>query len=222
MADDIIDAHEQSERARVWLQQNGSSIIVGVLIGLAVLLGWQRWQQSGVAHRAEGLAKFEQMEQAATKDDQELAGKMLEDLRNNYSDTPHASLAALEQAEMLIKVAKLPEAESALRYAVENSKQPTIQAIAGVRLARVLIARGEPQKALDALNLVKLDGFQAETESIRGDALVALGKTADAIKAYDAALAATDVAAPQRRSIEVKRDDLSAGVVAAVTPAEQG
>ena len=57
MADDIIDAHEQSEQARQWLQKNGSSIIMGILLGLAVLLGWQRWQQSSVNHRADAMLK---------------------------------------------------------------------------------------------------------------------------------------------------------------------
>lgn len=222
MADDIIDAHEQSERARQWLQQNGSSIVVGVLLGLAVLMGWQRWQQSGVSHRAEALAKFEQLEEAAGKDDQELVGKLVDDLRRNYSDTAHAGLAALEQAEMLLKIGKMDEAASALKFAADNSKQATVQAIAATRLARVQIARGEPQKALDTLKSVKLEGYAAEVDAIRGDAYAALGKTDDAVKAYDAALAATDVAAPQRRTIEVKRDDLKSGVAAVAKPAEQG
>lgn len=218
MADDIMDAHEQSERARVWLQQNGSSIVVGVLLGLAVLLGWQRWQQSSVSHRAEALVKFEQLEQAASKDDVELAGKLVEDLQKNYGDTAHASLAALEQAELLLKTGKLPEAESALRFAAENAVQESLRAVASVRLARVLIARGEPQKAIDALAGVKAEGFKSDSESVRGDALLALGKSAEAIKAYDIALAETDVAAPQRRSIEIKRDDLVAGAAPGAPP----
>lgn len=222
MADDIIDAHEQSERARQWLQQNGSSIVIGVLLGLAVLMGWQRWQQSGVSHRAEALAKFEQLEEAAGKDDQELVGKLVDDLRHNYSDTAHAGLAALEQAEMLLKGGKLDEAESALKFAADSSKQASIRSIAATRLARVQIARAEPQKALDTLKTVTLEGYAAEVDAIRGDAYAALGKTDEAVKAYDAALAATDVAAPQRRTIEVKRDDLKSGVAVAAKPAEQG
>jgi len=96
MADDIIDAHEQSERARQWLQQNGSSIVIGILLGLAVLLGWQRWQQSGVSHRAEAMVKFDELQAAVDKDDAELALKLGDDLRKNYADTAHSALAALE------------------------------------------------------------------------------------------------------------------------------
>ena len=211
MADDIIDAHEQSEQARKWLQQNGSSIVIGVLLGLAVLLGWQRWQQSGADHRAEALLKFEELQTAIDKDDTELAGKHLDDLRRNYDDTPHAALAALEHAEGLVKAGKLAEAEPLVRFAVDKGVPETVQDVARMRLARLLIARGEPQSALDAVKTITVEGFKGQVEALRGDALVALGKPDEARKAYDAALVAIDVAASNRSQLEIKRDDLLAG-----------
>lgn len=218
MADDIIDAHEQSERARQWLQKNGSSIVMGILLGLAVLLGWQRWQQSGVDHRAEAMLKFDDLQAAVDKEDKELAAKLVDDLRKNYSDTPHAALGALELAEMHLKAGQLPEAESALRFAAEQGGSASIQSVASLRLARVLLARGQAQKALDTLKGVAADAYVSEVEQVRGDALLALGRGEDARKAFDAALAAMDVASAQRAVLEAKRDDLAAG--AAPRPAE--
>lgn len=211
MADDIIDSHEQSERAREWLQKNGSSIVMGILLGLALLLGWQRWQQSSVDHRAEAMVKFDDLQAAVDKDDAELAGKLGDDLRKNYGDTPHAALAALELAEMQLKAGKLPEAESSLRFAAEQGGSQSIQSIASLRLARALIGRGEAQKALDALKAVTPDAYVSEVEQVRGDALLALGRNDEARKAYDAALVAMDVGSPQRAIIEARRDDLAAG-----------
>ncbi len=181
MADDIIDAHEQSERARQWLQKNGSSIVIGILLGLAVLLGWQRWQQSGVNHRAEALVKFDDLQAAVDKDDKELAGKLVEDLRKNYADTAHAALGSLELAEMQLKAGQVPEAESSLRFVAENAQADSLRAIASMRLARVLLARGEAQLALDALKPVAADDYVAERNEVRGDALVALDKQDDAL-----------------------------------------
>ncbi len=219
MADDIIDAHEQSERARQWLQKNGSSIVIGILLGLAVLLGWQRWQQSGVNHRAEALVKFDDLQAAVDKDDKELAGKLVEDLRKNYADTAHAALGSLELAEMQLKAGQVPEAESSLRFVAENAQADSLRAIASMRLARVLLARGEAQLALDALKPVAADDYVAERNEVRGDALVALGKQDDALKAYNDALAAMDVAAQARRTLEAKRDDLLAGSAPATAAA---
>lgn len=219
MADDIIDAHEQSERARQWLQKNGSSIVIGILLGLAVLLGWQRWQQSGVNHRAEALVKFDDLQAAVDKDDKELAGKLVEDLRKNYADTTHAALGSLELAEMQLKAGLVPEAESSLRFVAQNAQTDSLRAIASMRLARVLLARGEAQLALDALKSVAADDYVAERNEVRGDALVALGKQDDALKAYNDALAAMDVAAQARRTLEAKRDDLAAGSAPATAAA---
>jgi predicted negative regulator of RcsB-dependent stress response len=221
MADDIIDAHEQSERARQWLQKNGSSIIMGILIGLAVLLGWQRWQQSSVNHRAEAMVKFDDLQAAVDKDDKELASKLVEDLRKNYGDTPHAALGALELAEMHLKSQQVPEAESSLRFAAEQGGAASIKSIASLRLARVLLGRGEAQKALDALKGVTPDAYVSEVEQVRGDALLALGRLDEARKAYDAALALIDVASSQRSSLEAKRDDVAAGAAPAPAPAAE-
>lgn len=216
---DEYDAHEQSERARQWLQKNGGSIAIGILLGLAALLGWQRWQAIGVNHRAEALMKFEQLSAAAEKGDQELVNNLLADLRKNYADTPHAVLAALKDGESLVKAGKPDEAATMLRGAIKDASSPAIAAIASLRLARVELARGNAQAALDALAAIKIEGYTAEIEHLRGDALDTLGRSEDARKAYDAALAATDVAATQRRLIEAKRDDLAGRGAAPAAPA---
>lgn len=222
MADDILDAHEQSEQARQWLQQNGSSIIVGILLGIAILLGWQRYQQSGVNHRAEAYIKYEDLRAAMDKEDPELAASLVQDLRNNYADTPHSSLAAMKHAEQQIKAGKLAEAESSLRFVSKDSGSEPLRAIASMRLARVLLSTGDTQKALDALKSVDGDAYLAEREQIRGDVYSAMGKVDEARKAYDAALAAMDVAAQQRKALEAKRADLASEPAPVAAAAEQG
>ena len=47
-------------------------------------------------------------------------------------------------------------------------------------------------------------------------------KSEEARKAYDASLAAMDVAAQQRKMVEAKRDDLAAGGAPTPVAAEQG
>lgn len=221
MADDIIDAHEQSERARQWLQQNGGSIVIGILLALAALVGYQRWDQSSVNHRAEALIKFENLTAALDKSDTELAQSIAEDLRKNYGGTAHAGLAALKQADMANQAGQLDDAEAALRFAAEQGKPESVRTIAKLRLARVVLAKGSADQALAILDGAKLAGFGAEREAVRGDALAALGRRDEALSAYDQALAETDVAAPSRRWLQMRRDELaSSGLLAqAATPA---
>ena len=41
MADDIfLTPEEQDERARQWLKDNGPALIVGVVLGIGAIFGW--------------------------------------------------------------------------------------------------------------------------------------------------------------------------------------
>jgi predicted negative regulator of RcsB-dependent stress response len=125
----------------------------------------------------------------------------------------------LKEAQFRVKDGKLEEAAAQLRAAVQDARSPAIAAIASLRMARVELARGNAQAALDALAKIQIEGYTAEIEHLRGDALDALGRREDARKAYEAALAATDVNAPQRRLIEAKRDDLAGRIAASAAAA---
>ena len=57
--DDLLDEHEQSERVRGWLRNNGGGLITGILLGLAVIGGWQWWQQHQAGARAEAGARYD-------------------------------------------------------------------------------------------------------------------------------------------------------------------
>src|SRR3546814_15587025 len=58
--DDLLDEHEQSERVLAWLRSNGAGLIGGVILGLALNIGWQWWgsraasadMQAGHAYQA--------------------------------------------------------------------------------------------------------------------------------------------------------------------------
>ena len=74
-------------------------------------------------------------------------------------------------------------------------------AVVDSRIARLLIDTGKPAEALKLLGDTPTGAAALEA---RGDALFALGRTADARAAYAQALAKLDVAMPQRRVVELK------------------
>ena len=57
--DDLLDEHEQSERVRSWLRNNGSGLLGGVALGLAVILGWQWWQHGKDQHRLDASSAYQ-------------------------------------------------------------------------------------------------------------------------------------------------------------------
>jgi predicted negative regulator of RcsB-dependent stress response len=58
MSTDQIDEYEQGERVRKWLRDNGVSIIGGIGIGFAAILGFQAWQASKAGHREEAARQY--------------------------------------------------------------------------------------------------------------------------------------------------------------------
>lgn len=210
MAIELMDEHEQGEIVRSWLRQNAVAILVGILAGIALIFGWQQWQQRQVAQRDAAQAQYRAFIAAADKPDTAESAKLAAELRTEYGSTPYAVFAAFRQAQDALEKPDLAAAVDALSWAHANAELPELRDLAALRLARVRLAAGEAPAALQLVEKIESKGYGAIAEDIRGDALVALDRATEARNAYEAALAALDATAPQRAFIEMKRDELPA------------
>jgi predicted negative regulator of RcsB-dependent stress response len=195
--DDLLDEHEQGERVRAWLRNNGAGIIGGVALGLALIWGVRWWQDQQLGQRMAAGSNY----QAAV--DQLEAGKLAE-ARPVVASLPegtYATLAALQLAEAQLGAGKRDEAIATLR-----GVDPANAQLAGVvseRLARLLLDAGKPK---DALAL--LQGDAPGTLGIRGDAYAASGDKAKARDAYARALVGLEVGSPERNLVELKLSEV--------------
>ncbi len=41
---EVYDSHEQSERVKGWLRENGSAIVMGLVLAFGGLFGFKQWQ----------------------------------------------------------------------------------------------------------------------------------------------------------------------------------
>ena len=193
--DDLLDEHEQGERVRQWLRDNGAGLIGGVLIGLAAIGGWQWWQKQQAQQRVEVAGRY-----AAIGDS--IDANKLDAAQAQAAKLPqgvYAALAALDLAKAQLEAGKRDRAIATLRNA--KIEDPALAAVANTRLAQLLVDAG---KARDALALLPADSTNAGVQQVRGDALLALGEATQARDAYQKALTHMDVAAPQRRLVELK------------------
>lgn len=193
--DDLLDEHEQSERVRNWLRNNGAGLIGGVALGLAVIFGWQWWQNDRQHKKEQANLEYRKaMESIAGKDLKKAEAAVA---ALGERDGVYADLAALQLAKAQVDGGQRDAAIATLR-AVQP--EPALQTVVTQRLARLLIDAGKHDEAL------KLIGNATDSSSleIRGDALTAAGKVAEAREAYTKALTSLDVAAPQRRVVELK------------------
>lgn len=196
--DDLLDEHEQSERVRNWLKNNGAGLIGGIALGLAVIFGWQWWQKHQVQQAEQANVSYQSalasIGTADLKKAQTEVGKL--ENRNAY-----ANLAALRLAKAQVDAGQADAAIATLRGIKADQ---TLQPLVDLRLAKLLTDAGKGEEALKILG----DAADSASLEARGDALLATGKRDQARDTYLKALTAMDVAAPQRRLVELKLSDL--------------
>ena len=195
--DDLLDEHEQSERVRSWLRQNGAGLIGGVVLGLAAIAGWQWWQQQQQVAHAAAAQRFQASLKAIESNDLKKAQPAVASL--DEDGAAYATLARLQLAKAQIDAGERDAAIATLRAIKSNDA--ALSEVVQSRLARLLTDAGKPAEALKVLG----DKPQAAAAlEARADAFTALGKHEDARTAYAQALAKLDVGAPQRRLVELK------------------
>ncbi len=196
--DDPLDEQEQSERVRTWLRNNGAGLIGGIALGLAVIFGWQWWQKRELHERNEAHARYDTALSGIAAGDLD---KARADAATMKDDPAYAALTALRLAKLQVDEGDRNGAIATLR---EIKADPALQPVVDLRLARLLV---DADKADEALKL--LEGRDdAPGLEVRGDALAAAQKAEEAREAYAKALTAMDVAAPQRRLVELKLADV--------------
>jgi predicted negative regulator of RcsB-dependent stress response len=204
---DQIDEYEQGERVRAWLRNNGSSLVSGIAIGLALLFGWQWWQGRGESRRHEAALEYHAFATALEAGEDAKAQAHATALRTQYGDTPFGALAGLRRAAALHADGKHGEALEALAAVSGERVDPALAALAQLRAARILVDDGKAEEALARLGADVEKVFPAVSAEIRGDAEMVLGRRDAARAAYEKALASLDVAAPTRPMIEMKLTD---------------
>jgi len=222
MADDMMTDDEQLENVKAWLVANGASLAGGLLLGVAILLGW-RWytgHRNTVALNA--AEQFSRMNDAMDKADRSKARTLASQIIKDYGNTPYADQADLMLARLAVDSGELANAVTPLTHVMNESKDEDLRSIARLRLARVLIDQKKPDEALNLLASKPGGAFSARMHEVRGDASLAKNDAQGAIREYQQALAAADERGSERGLLELKLADLGVAVstpaIAKVTP----
>ena len=180
---------EQVEAIKSWWKDNGKSVIGGIVLGFAIIGGWQGWQGYQRNQGEAASAYFDAMRQAARSGQQ---AKAIEDgkrLVGEYGGTTYASFAALELARLSYLGGEKAAAREHLQWVTESAPDPAIREVARLRLAQLLLDINDVSALQALLNEPALPAFAGEFAVLRGDLARQQGDHEAARQAYQEALA---------------------------------
>ncbi len=205
---------QQIEALKRWWNENGTSLIIGLALGLAAIFAG-RYYLNMKKHNSEAAGDlYYQVAAQVNQKHEEAAIEASDKLFTDYKSTPYASLASLLMARYEYEQSKTDEAVKQLNRVIKDSEQPELQNIARLRLARIQIASKKYDAAESLLAAKHAPAFNAAFEELSGDVYVAKNEIDKARAAYDKAI--EDSAGNASQLLHLKRQDL--GNVDATNP----
>lgn len=221
--DDLISEKEQIEQIRAWWSEYGGYVIGGLGLGIALLVGWNYWQNSRLEAELAGSARYETLTNHVVNGNLEEAEVVAGDLAANYANTAYAAQAQLAMAKMYMDQNRDQDAVEALQALLDGDASEALKGVARARLARILLYQGNAQQVVDLLEGQPSQAFAAMYNELLGDAYHALGRIEDAQTAYQAVLldpmsqATVDQQLVQWKALDLPEED-AAGPAADDTP----
>lgn len=207
---------EQLEHIRKWWKENSKALVGGVVLGLALLIAIWAWRNHTQTQGEAASAEYQMLIGEVDKGDAKAGLIRAARIRNEFADTPYALFAAMAMAKLELDKGNKKAAQQHLEWALKNADEASLQHIARLRLARVMLDNGQGKEALALLNKQQPGDFLAAYEEVKGDIYRKLAQLNEASLAYQRALKALEPEVnPEKKALlQMKLDDL--GVTARV------
>ncbi|MCF7965674.1 MAG: tetratricopeptide repeat protein [Methylobacter tundripaludum] len=188
---EIYDTEEeQVEALKRWWKENSTSTIVGLVMGIIIILGWNYWQDHKKERAAQASATYDQLLKALDDDKKDSADKLAERMQEQFKGTEYAAFSGLFQAKLKAQQGDVAAAKQILKtIAAESNK--ALGNIARIRLVRLMLATGEYEQGLQVINEVdakQASSYSANYDELVGDLYVALDRLDEARTSYQNAL----------------------------------
>ena len=181
---DFLTDEEQVARLKSWWDENGKSLLAGVVVVVVGVIGYRWYEDNRADQIASASALYEQYLAAEAADQQ----AMLTQLDEAGGGTGYATLAHFGQARDHVEAGDYEAAATALRAAVAAAPEDILADVGRLRLARVLQQLDQTDAALEVLGEIRSSGFRSLVAELRGDIHLARGELQAADEAYAAAL----------------------------------
>ncbi len=182
---------EQVAAIKRWWKENGTSTIVGVVVGIILITGWNFWKGNVKEQAYQASALYDQLQASMSKGNNESVQKIYDKISAEHAGSAYESYAALLLAKTKVQEKDLEAAKSILEKQMNSASSNELKNIARLRFIKLLYATGENEKGLQLIaesDQVSAKGFSASYDELKGDLYVALDRLGEARTAYQSAL----------------------------------
>ena len=208
MATYDLDEQERLDELKAWWKRWGNLVLIVLAVVIAAVGGWRYWQNRVMTQSLEAAAVYERLTESMQAGDAKGAREAGALLIEQYKATAYAPRAALLVARLDVGAKDLKAAQARLEWAVSQAKEPAIKDQARLRLAGVQLDQQAYDEALKTLSAPHSEAYAFRFQDLKGDVLLAQGKSAEARAAYQAAFGKMAESNPYRPIVELKLDAL--------------
>ena len=219
-----LDAAEEEniEALKKWWDENGKPLLFFAIFVIGGYGAWLLWQNSQAIDAETASDLYEEVLSLAisepglpvTEQESLRILELFDQLKVDYSGSVYALYGALFAAQQLVNANDLDAAEDSLQWVLDNQQNGLFRQTdegliltTNLRLGRVILAKGESERALNLVNGIDPKAFEAGFAELRGDIYVTMGRIVDARDAYIAA----QQAGSSNDGLRMKLDDLADG-----------
>jgi predicted negative regulator of RcsB-dependent stress response len=210
-----LEEQEQIETLKSWWKQYGNLVTWLLIAALGAYAAWSGWNYYQRSQAAQAGQLYDEISRAVAAKDTARVLRGATDMREKFSRTAYAEMAALTAAKAAFDANDLNGAKAQLQWVVDNGRDEEYRALARIRLAGVLLDEKAYDEGLKVLSADVPVAFAGALADRRGDLLMAQNKVAEARAAYQEALQKSDAKSPGRQLIQLKLDAIGGAKAAA-------
>ena len=182
-----LEEQEQLDELKSWWRQYRKLVLLIAIVAAVTAGGIQGWRlyQNNQAREAGEL--YSQLQGAVGGGEQKKIQDIAAVILEKYPRTSYAVFAALAGAKAAFDSGDMAAAKQRLQWVIDNAKADEMREIARLRLAAILLDEKQYDGALKLLENAPGEALSALYADLKGDVLVAQGKSNEARAAYQLA-----------------------------------
>tara|TARA_R110000796_G_scaffold12887_1_gene42067 strand:- start:3538 stop:4164 length:627 start_codon:yes stop_codon:yes gene_type:complete len=177
---------QQVDAIKQFWKDYGTSIVVGAVVGLGGLYGWNTYSDMKVTAAEEASESFQSIVTQSANPAALLV--QAESFTSEHDQQGYQALLELMVAKSAVEAGDLAKAEASFTKVIAAQPGSGLGMVAMIRLARIQAEQNNLGMALATLEQVTDKAFASQREELKGDFLVRQGDLDKAKSAYQAAV----------------------------------